>query len=92
MNFNQQMPGMNFNQQMPGMNFNPQMAQMNSMYGSQNNEVTNDQLIKLGIMAPQQSMQNLPMTSMENRLQSGGSNNNDIEYIDINNFKPNFFF
>ncbi len=97
MGMNQMPMGMN---QMPmGMNQMPMgMAHMGQMHGldmnqSQNqSQISNDQLIKLGIMPPMGAMGSLAKTSADLRMgsmgQMGGSQN--TEYIDIAN--PNFFF
>jgi hypothetical protein len=93
------MPGMGMNMAPMGMNMAP-MAQMQGLNHSQpvesnfnsmsglNNQISNDQLVKLGIMPPMSGYGGLAKTSADLRMgQMGGAS---TEYIDI--AKPNFFF
>jgi hypothetical protein len=73
-----------------------QMAQR-STYGveTMGANVTNDQLVKLGIMPPASVMGNLPRSAADrmNMGQMGGYADNNEEFIDINgSSKTNFFF
>lgn len=66
--------------------FGAPMGQMGSMA---QNQISNEQLVKLGIMAPMGGMGGLAKTSADLRMgQMGGATTS--EYIDI--AKPNFFF
>lgn len=61
-------------------------SMMNSMYGSNlQPSVTNNDLIKLGIMPPT-NLPNMPPVNLQ------GGNKDDAIYIDIANPNPNFFF
>jgi len=69
-----------------------------STYGSESmglsSGVTNDQLVKLGIMAPSSAMGSLPRSAADRMSmgQMGGSSSVE-EFIDINGLaKSNFFF
>lgn len=86
---------------------NPMAMGARSMYGNEsmngdmaglsmgsNAQVTNDQLVKLGIMAPATAMANLPRSAadtMNTYSQMGGSNSSE-QYIDINGTKKSDFF
>jgi hypothetical protein len=79
-----QMHGLNANQSQP--------IDINSMagFGNANGQISNDQLVKLGIMAPMGGLGGLAKTSADLRMGQMGGSSNSTEYIDI--AKPNFFF
>jgi len=85
-----QMHGLNANQSQP--------VDLNSMagFGNTNGQISNDQLVKLGVMPPMAGMGGmggmggLAKTSADLRMGQMGGSRNSTEYIDIAN--PNFFF
>jgi hypothetical protein len=79
--------------QMHGLNANnSQPIDINSMagFGNTNAQISNDQLVKLGIMAPMGGLGGLAKTSADLRIGQMGGSSGSTEYIDI--AKPNFFF